>query len=278
MPNARFIFSNAWDRAALAVTKGTTAPALPVQHTQRYNNSRVFRTVGAAQVEIAFDFTNPEFCSGLAVWRHNLTALATYRLELFDEAGRTGDLVYDSGTVPALEPKALGDLAWGLDPLGITVFTDWRLAYSVHWFPMVPFKSGRLTITDTANPAGYIEIGRVYMGAAFEPQVNADLGHVLRWETTTDAQQTAGGTVHTIEGAAYRTLRFNLSHIQPSERAAFMEQIRQVSTHKDFFLSLRPEQGGSVERDYSFSAKFSQLPSATAQAGRYSADLNLREV
>ena len=277
MANARFIFVNEWDAAALSLQSGNQSAGLPLVNTQRYNNSRVYRSLTTVDQVIQFDLAEPTYLSGLSLWRHNLTSAAVLKLELFDGPNCTGIQSYDSGFVPAVEPKTLGDLDWGLEPLGASTFTAWELSYSVLWFPLTATKSGRLTISDPTNSAGFLEVCRVYLGRAFEPEVNVDLGHSLQWETTTESARTAGGTVHTLETATFRSLRFNLSHIQPTERGAFFDYTRRVSTHRDFFVSLRPEQGGSAERDYSFAAKFAEIPPLTAEPARYAAPCTLKE-
>lgn len=277
MANARFIFSNEWDSASLVLTKGAAAPALPLAHTQRYNNSRTFRTQGLEEVEIVFSLPDPRVLSGIVLWRHNLTTAARIRLELFDQDNATGSKVYDSGPFEAIEAKTLGDLQFGLEPLGATTFSDWDLAYSVKWFELVAAKSGRLTISDPANLDGFLEICRVYLGRSLEPVFNVDLGHVLKWRTQTKEARTAGGTIHTLETSVFRELEFDLAHLEPGERSQWFDEVRKVSTHRDFFISLRPEAGGSTERDYAFAAKLENIPPFVSQPGRYSAKFTVKE-
>lgn len=279
MDNARLIFNNVWDTAILAQSKGSTEPALTIENSQKYNNSRIFRTSDTAEVEILFDFSSPEFIEAFSLWRHNLTSSAQIRIELFNDANQTGDLVYDSGLLYADIPKTLGDMVFGKDPLGISAYTGWETATRSIWFDQTyVVKSGRLTITNPDNPDGYIEIGRIYSGEVFSPRFNTDLGHSFKWETDVSQKPTAGGTVHTLDAATYRTLSFNLSHLDSSDRAVFADLTRILSTHKDFFIALRPNIGGAIERDYSFAAKFTQIPSIKAQASRYETQCNIREV
>lgn len=279
MDNARLIFNNVWDSASLQLTKGSAEPNLNIANSQKYNNSRVFRTTDTAQVEVLFDFTSPVFVEAFSLWRHNLTSSAKLRVELFNGANQTGTKVYDSGEVLADIPKTLGDLIFGKDPLGASAHTGWETATRSIWFnDSVVVKSGRLTINNSDNPDGYLEIGRIYAGEVFTPRFNTDLGHAFKWETDVSQQPTAGGTVHTLDAATYRTLSFNLSHLDSSDRAIFADLTRILSTHKDFFIALRPNVGGAIERDYSFAAKFVAIPSLTAQASRYETQCNIREV
>jgi len=279
MANARFIFANHWDSATLIQSTGDSAPLLPVTHTQQYNNSRVFRSESTQPITLLFNWQYPVFLDAFTLWRHNLTSGAQLRIELFNQANQAGDPVYDSGLIPADIPKVLGDLVWGKDPLGVSTYSGWRTATRAVWFEQTRVVlSGRLTILNSDNPSGYIEIGRIYAGETFSPTFNIDLGHVFQWETQSDAHPTAGGSVHTLDTAVYRRVSFSLSHLNSADRAQFSELSRNLSIHKDFFIALRPQAGGTMERDYSFAAKFEQLPSLTAQASRYETQCSIREV
>ena len=279
MANTRLITVNNWDGANLTQSVGDHEPNLPIANTQRYNNSRVFRTSTTADIEILFDWDEPVFLEAFTLWRHNLTSQAQIRIELFNEAGQTGDLIFDSGLLLADVPKNLGDLVWGKDPLGVSTYTNWETATRAIWFDETyVVMSGRLTVSNPGNPDGYLEVGRIYAGETFSPTINLDLGHVFQWDTDVKAQPTAGGTVHTLEAATYRRLTFNLSHLSPGDRAEFADLTRTLSTHKDFFIALRPGVGGALERDYSFAAKFEQIPNLKAQATRYETQCSIREV
>ena len=226
-----------------------------------------------------FDFSVPQYIEGFVLWRHNLTATSQVRLRLYSGLGQTGDLVYDSGLVKPDVLKALGDLVWGKDPLGSSALESWDLNSFGFWPNGSPLAySGRLNILDGDNPDGYVEIGRIYCGDVFTPTYNFDLGSEFSWATDVDQIPTAGGTVHTLEAATYRTLSFNFNHLMPTDRTAFADMTRAVSTHKDFFIDLRPDAEGAIQRDMSFAAKFTNAPVIRKQASRYEASCTIREV
>lgn len=279
MANSRLIFNNVWDAATLTQSAGTFEPHLPITNTQKYNNSRVFRTSDTQDVEILFEWDEPVFIEAFALWRHNLTSSAQIQMVFYNGANQTGDVIYDTGILLGDVPKNLGDLVWGKDPLGVSTYTGWETATRSFWFDETfVVTSARLTISNADNPNGFIEIGRVYAGEAFSPTFNVDLGHIFKWETDVKSNPTAGGTVHTLDAATYRKLSFNLSHLSPADRSNFADLTRILSTHKDFFISLRPNVGGAVERDYSFAAKFEEIPSLKAEASRYETQCKIREV
>lgn len=276
--NARFIFENRWDEATLSLSSGAEVASLPLVNSQRYNNSRTFRTQDLTDVVINGDLAYPVPLSGLVLWRHNLSTEATVRFKVFDQLGQTGNVIYDSGVLPALFAKTLGELSWGRDPLGASAFTNWRLKYSSYWFPAEDALSVQIIISDPTNSDGFLEVGRVYLGEYFEPTYNVDLGHNIRWESDVQQNPTAGGSVHTVEVEGYRVLDFQLSHIVDTERADLFEATRQISKHRDVFVSLIPGQGGATERDYSFAAKLVEMPTFNSQAGRYVNSYRFREV
>lgn len=279
MANMRLISVNNWDAATLTQSAGDYEHRLPITHTQIYNNSRVFRSSSTADIEILFNWGEPVFLEAFTLWRHNLTSEAQIRVQLYNGPHQTGDLIFDSGNILADIPKNLGDLVWGKDPLGVSTYTHWETATRAIWFEETFVTvSGRLTVSNPSNPNGFLEVGRIYAGETFSPTINADLDHVFQWETDVKSNPTAGGTVHTLDAALYRRLTFNLSHLSFGDRAEFANLTRALSTHKDFFLALRPGVGGAFERDYSFAAKFEQIPSLKAQALRYETQCNIREV
>lgn len=279
MANARILYKNLWDAASLTVASGSPVASLPIENTQIYNNSRVFRASNTNNLDVRFDFPEADYFRGFALWRHNLTGSATIRLRLYANPGLSGGLVYDSGIITADVLKALGDLVWGKDPLGASALSGWDLNAFPLWFDDdVLASSGRLEIVDTANPEGFIEIGRIYCGDVFEPFYNFDLGSEFSWSTDLSQIPTAGGTVHTLEAATYRTISFNLSHLTPGDRTSFVDMSRIVSIHKDFFISLKPDADGALRRDLSFAAKFTQTPTLRSQAGRYETNCSIREV
>ncbi|MAE21810.1 MAG: hypothetical protein CMK92_05205 [Pseudomonas sp.] len=277
--NARFIFWNSWDEADLTFgSSGSETPTLPLSNTQRYNNSRTWRTTDTAEQQIKVNLAFTTVISGFTLWRHNLTEDGTVRVRAYDGPNQTGNVIYDSGWLPALFKKTLGELAWGRDPLGASAFTNWRLKYSSYWLPKENVRSLLVQISDPTNPDGFLEIGRIYAGEYFEPKYNFDLGHAIRWESTTQQNPTAGGSVHTLETETYRVLDFSLSHLDEQERVDLFEATRRVSNHRDIFVSLSPAQGGAKERDYSFAAKMTEAPQFRGEAARFTNNFTFREV
>ena len=274
----RIVTSNVSDSATL--TSSDFVATLPVTNVQLEGRARVARTTNATGTKtINGNFAGASVISSCVLYNHNLTSQATWRLRMWDAAGQTGNLMYDSGTLSALPALGWGEFAWGLSPWGASVFTGWGSAFSVLWFPAVGALSFRLEITDAANPAGYIQAKRLLLGPYFEPLVNVSYGLQLYWQDNSEQRRTQGGSLRTDVRVRYRCLQGDLSYLSFTERALAMDTLRQIALRTETFVSVFPGVGGALERDYSLLGKFTSMPQFTHnQPGSHSARLAIDEV
>lgn len=262
MNNVRMLIVNEFDSASVALTSGVLIPSLPPSHMQIYNNSRVFRSQSLNLV-LQGDFADIRLISAFVLWRHNLTAAATVRLELFSESNQTGTRVYDSADQFALPQITYGDWDWRVQPVVASAFDGWATRYSQLWFEPVFARSYRLTIRDPLNPAAYIDITRLYMGRHFSPAVNFSYGSQWGFDSAESQIRTDDGGLFTSPSAVWRKATINLEHVDSSDRSALNAAIRHVQRTKDWFISLYPAAGGQLEIEHSFACKFSNLPQSS---------------
>lgn len=261
--NMRVVYENYIDTATLSASPAMVA-TLPEENLQKLSRSRVARTTSLAQQQILGNLASTKLVSSLVLWRHNLSASATMRLELFDGAGQTGNTVYDSGTIETSTYKSLGDLNWGIDPFEASVFDAWGVYWSVLWFAPAAASSFRITLNDSSNADGYMEITRAILGPYIEPFFNPSYGMRLGWQETSKQERTDGGTLHSDPSSNFRNLEFSLDMLTETDRPKFLEFTRLVGKRKDFFISVFPEVGGEQERDYCMLAKLVQDSSHTS--------------
>jgi len=261
--NMRVVYENYIDTATLSASPAMVA-TLPEENLQKLSRSRVARTTSLAQQLVLGDLASTKLVSSLVLWRHNLSASATMRLELFDGAGQTGNTVYDSGTIETSTYKSLGDLNWGIDPFEASVFDAWGVYWSVLWFAPAAASSFRITLNDSSNADGYMEITRAILGPYIEPFFNPSYGMRLGWQETSKQERTDGGTLHSDPSSNFRNLEFSLDMLTETDRPKFLEFTRLVGKRKDFFISVFPEVGGEQERDYCMLAKLVQDSSHTS--------------
>jgi hypothetical protein len=262
MNPVRMLINNEWDIATPTVTTGTEVSTLPIEHSQVYGRSKTAAITPDETGESVIEFDLPALtlASGLVLYRHWLSNLAEWRLELFNEAGLAGDLVFDSDFVECTPTKTLGELDWLVDTLVASVFDKWPHKYSQLWFDGVFFQSGRLTIRDTEAHDGLHEFDRIYLGRVFSPTFNFSYGHSHQWLSNAQQRNTAAGSSFAVSRERFRQITFSLDYILDVERPHLSEAIRDVGIAKDWFISMFPETGGKREIEYAMSCKFTANP------------------
>lgn len=265
MQKLRMLVKNLWDDTALSVASGDSVPSLPLSNSQTYGRSKTAAITPDEHGVSAINFDCPELvlASGLVLYRHWLSNIATWRLELFDEPGQTGNCVYDSNFNECTPTKNLGELDWLVDPLVSSVFDNWPHKYSQLWFAPVFFQSGRITLNDNAARDGIHEFDRIYLGQVFTPTFNFSYGHQHQWQSAEQQRKTAAGSVFAAQRPQSRTLSFNLDYITEAERPHLSDAIRSVGISKDFFISMFPDLGGQKEIEYAMACKFTANPALT---------------
>lgn len=213
---------NRVDTAALSGGAYTTQ--LPLSNAK----SRVFaekaRSVDTATASTQFTLTltGPKAVGVVSIASHNFSSSAKIRVVAYKDAAKT-DIAFDSTLVdvwPALFEST--DLEWEFDnfwfgglteeerdqftPLFYTFFPDALLVNVVDVF-----------IEDTANPAGFVEFGRVFIGDAWQPKVNMELGCSMGYVDESTFEAADDGTEYFDERRRRRTFDFRLPNLDESE-------------------------------------------------------------
>ncbi|WP_041523592.1 hypothetical protein [Gilvimarinus agarilyticus] len=278
--NMRMLIDNLWDTATLSVAAGTEVSSLPVANSQIYGRSKTAAITpdGAGNSQFTFELGSLQLIDGLVLYRHWLSDLATWRVELFDGTELTGTRVYDSDTVPAVATKTLGELNWLVDTLVVSVFGNWPFKFSQCWMPPTFARSGRITISDTDARDGLHEFDRVFLGRSFQPTFNFSYGHQHQWLSAEAQRVTAAQSVFSTARPRHRRVAFSLDYLSEQERPHMSEAIRSVGITKDFFISMFPETGGRNEIEYAMSAKFVGNPALSGNFfNNFTAPIEVRE-
>lgn len=281
MANIRIISANASDTATL--TSSDFIGTLPVTNLQIEGRARVARTANATgdkTINGSWSAANPVIISAVVLYGCNFTAAAKIRVQVWDGTNQTGTLIYDSGLIDAISRVGWGEFGWGILPWGSSLFNNWSSAFSVVWIPgVVPGKSFRITFSDPANAAGYLQIKRLLIGKYFEPAVNADLGLKISWMDNSVQTRTMAGSIRTDTKERFRSITGTLAGLSSGERAAFFDITRAVGLTSELFVSVYPQVGGSQEVDHAMLCKFGSIPENTQiQYARYSGTFNFVEV
>jgi hypothetical protein len=169
----------------------------------------------------------------LALVRHNLTLAATFRLRLYSDAARTVE-IYDSGTIsvwPPVYPTA--SLEWEDDNWWTGAYTADELA-GQQW--VRPIWLGRLyvarafllEIADTANPAGFVEIGLLEVAQGWQTTVNMAYGYQEGWRFRSASVEALGGGRYFDRRDKPRLARGEINYLARNEAMSrYFEMLRQ---------------------------------------------------
>lgn len=174
MPTPLICYPNRADAATLS--GGSWTAARPASSVQTREVSDVARSTDAtsANTKIRFDLGAAYPIRVVGIFGHNLSLSATVRIYADDENTYTSP-PYDQtvDAFPAIYPS--GTSLWGeeLSEAALSA-EDWaggRLKYGVIHVPgsVQDYRYWGIDIVDTGNADGYVEIGRVFIGQAWDP-------------------------------------------------------------------------------------------------------------
>jgi hypothetical protein len=254
MPNLRILPRNIGDTAALAASP-VLASSLPVTNLQTQPRLSVARTTGVASQVIQGTWATNQRATMVALCRHNLTTAATWRVQLYSDVGLTAQIA-DSGTVTAFPGTGLTTQD---DPTDV----DARgMKNSVYYFALLTTVKGfKITITDAANPDGYFEASRLFIGEYFEPTRQPSFGaESFAHVTATSQARSDGGSLYSDRGADWRRETFDLDQLDATADIPWMLWLlRYCGKHRDVWFSFYPGAGNAQEIYHQGQFKFVDL-------------------
>lgn len=225
MANVMLGFPNRIDAATLS--GGSWQATLPLSNLQTRTLGKVARSSNALAASTKFDIDlgAEKNIRVLSLVNHNLSLAATCKIV----AAATADFaspIYDSGNIevwPVVYPADALD--WEEDNWWDGKYTaEQREGYT--WTAVHILQSNilarywRVEITDSGNAAGYVQIGRVFIGPAWQPETNMSWGLALGWQTDTELQQARSGALYFSRRTPRRVTRFSLENMTEDEALA----------------------------------------------------------
>ena len=196
------------------VAGGSWLAAAPVSNVQTRPLANTARSssVASADTKITIDHGSAKAARALVLLRHNLTSAATVRWKRGTTAGGTD--VADSGDVNAWQftPRAFDGSVYDAQ---ILLTSQASARYET------------IEIVDTANSAGYIEVGRVMVCPLFEPTWNPSYGLRDGHEDLSEVGMAYSGADWPTANNRPRTVQFALQFLTLAEGDTLheMEQI-----------------------------------------------------
>lgn len=263
----KIIYDNIADTAWIECIAGGSVSTLPASNLGLMEPEKLWRMPdGVTSATLAVSFasrtasapTSIKPVNSVVLYGGNFSSASTWRVQIWEDETQAVQ-VYDSGTVALVPPIALGDLAWGTDPLGKSMYLGWPHTVGKLWFPTVYGGYMRIEIADSAPPDGYMQARRLFVGDAFEPVHMPARGVQSGVVDRSKQQRTDGGNLYTEPGAQYRRLSVAGQWISAWERLQVSALKRQKGLREDVFITIFPGLGNSYERDHEMQAKLVSL-------------------
>ncbi len=242
------------DNTLTATLSCATANAsYPATNLATQLRSETLRTTGVSAQAIRATWATNQTIAAVALCRHNLTAAATWRVQLYSDAAWTTQ-IYDSGTITALIST---------DPGPFDAVTDATFAVlknsALYFTAQTTVRSAQITLTDAANPAGYLEAARLFAGPYTDVR-NPDWDYEIVWDDPTTQVRTLGRSLLSQNnGERVRSFPFQLSMIAVATRNFLFDLQRVYGMEKDFFFSMWPGEAGRMEREHQSWAKITAM-------------------
>lgn len=235
MANILLAWRNRIDDATLS--GGSWQATLPLNNLKARQIQKLARSTNALDTSTLFvaDLTQGRSIGVLALAGHNISATGRVRV-MGHTANSWGAPTYDSGWLDAWAPGIVPiELqAWEMDEFWIGSLTaEFRNSYRSPWIHVLPAEQylqfWRVEVDDAANAAGYVQIGRVFMGQAWSPTVNYEYGAELGFEDPSEIATSLSGAEYFDERPRYRVLRFTLGGLSDYEGALFGLDLQRVA-------------------------------------------------
>jgi len=236
MANISLGYPNRIDEATL--TGGSWQATLPLANLQDRVIAHLARSADATTAATKFDLQLPQARSigAVALVGHNLSVSAKVRIRAAStQADLTSAPAYDSGWGDVWPAGAIPTslLEWEDDNFWLgTISAEARAAYNtpyVHVLATAALQAWwRVEIDDTINPAGYVHLGRVFIGPLWSPTYNASYGLSQVVDDRTGAEESQGGAEFFDTGSRRRSTAFTLDWLSEEEAYAGMLDMQRL--------------------------------------------------
>jgi len=223
MSNVLLAFPNLADDATLS--NGRFFAQLPIINVQDRRLARVSRTLTANLADTIWDFDlgTSRVIRIISLLSHNFGISATVRIRGGEDSTFT-TFNYDSGFVDAYPPiYPPGILAWGDAGLwdGKPGQGDLDEGVPIEFHKLiVPISQGRfwrVEVSDVANPAGFVDIGRIVISPGYQASINMRQGLTIGYETSSTRTETDGGAAFHNVRVRRRQVQFSFLNIPEDE-------------------------------------------------------------
>lgn len=254
MANARILATNIADFAGISASPAlvTTLPETNLQTQQR---KRTARSTSTASQDIKLSWSGAQRVNMVALRYHNLTAAAQMRVRTYTDSAWTTGLVDNAAA------NCFGYT--GFSNYDVLTDADFRLLKnSARYITLATnVQSMIITVTDAANPDGYFDISRLFVGEYFEFTYQFQYGAIpLATQDFSIQARADSGTLITEKREKARKFDLNQGLLTAADWPEILSIYRRCGLDKDLWLSIFPGDGTYLEAWYQSAVKFESMP------------------
>lgn len=253
MGNAIIAYQNRIDESTFA-SYGSWEASLPLTNIKNRTLSKVARSTSDANADTKFRFslTKDRIISTVAIINHNLSTNATWRYRVYSDSGYT-TLTYDSGVLEVWPTMPVGYFEWEDDGFWNMRTPeedrDYLSPTTIHVpTALVVNQYYQIEFFDDANPDGYVQLGRVFVGKKYQPTVNMSLGASVGNESRTLIDEAISGAEYFDRRNSYRVARFDLSLLDSSDSILNADLIKISDTDSEVVFVYDPDDAIGIGR------------------------------
>lgn len=251
MANCILAFPNYVDATyySVAFSGGSWEPTLPLTNLRDRLLVNVTRSTDATTNNTKFDIDLgiSRDIRVIAIPTHNLTRSATIRFRGASDSGFS-NVVVDTGALdawPVIYP-------WGTLPFGHPSFWDGKITEEDKQGYNIPFvhifdtpvnaRYWRCEIADSSNPAGYVELSRLFLCSGWQPTLNMSYGAKLRQEPLTEVSISLGKAEFYRNATTRRRVDFSVENLTVDEALTWPLEIqRKLGIDGQLFFVFDPD-------------------------------------
>jgi hypothetical protein len=277
MPSLRIVYDNAADSGTLTAT--STAGSLAATNMQIDKKSKVWRSVGTSAT-LTCSWSSIKLINCVILPFCNFSSTATAIVRVYDAASG-GTLLYTSPSTLVTPTVPVGYWGLGTQPLGVNAYSYGFSQHARVWLPSTySARRVEITITDSSNPSGYLEVARFVTGNYWSPMYNTGFGIPLVTIDSSVQSRSQAGDLITSVGFKYKKMSIDLNWLVDSDRSRFLAMLQTNGSAKAVFVSVFPEDVDTLkEQSYQI---FGKLPAQTQVTHPmhtiYSSQIELEEV
>lgn len=235
MANVFLAWQNRTDEGTLS--GGSWQASLPLANLQNRQVQKVARSSNAlaASTQFVLDLGQARSIGVLALVVHNISVTGSVRITASDSPAFS-TLYYDSGAVPVwpsgMVPQAL--LEWEDDNFWLgTLSQNARAGFQSPYIHILPsavnMRYWKVEVIDTANPDGFVQIGRLFLAQGWRPGINYAFGAELGYQDPTLVETSLSGAEFFDVRSRYRAFGFELQFMTGAESYGYALELQRLA-------------------------------------------------